>query len=120
MRAGLLRHRVTVQARKAGYDGAGQPTDEWVDVTPAWARVEPLRGGQLFSAREAGMEATHRVTLRWTPKLRVDGRWQVDRIVHGGRHLYPEAPPMEDEEGRERVEVLVTERTDPTEEEPES
>jgi SPP1 family predicted phage head-tail adaptor len=112
VQAGRLRHRVEVQTREQTFDGAGQPVDSWTTVGTAHASVEPLRGRELFRAREAGQEATHRVRMRWSPTLRVNGKWQVGRIVHAGRVMTPEGPPMDLDERGKVVEVLVTERTD--------
>lgn len=113
--AGSLRHRVMVEERSATpkYDGAGQPVENWEPVASAWARVEPLRGRELFRAREAGHEATHRVRMRWQGSFRDgDCKWRIGRIIHDGRTLYPEGPPMDLMEHGRAVEILATERTD--------
>lgn len=52
MRAGLLRHMVTLQERVTTDDGAGGVTEEWVDADFLPARVVPLAGTELFSAQQ--------------------------------------------------------------------
>ena len=114
VRAGLFRHKVTVQERARTFDGAGQPSDTWTTIVTPWASVEPLRGRELMQAREAGIEATHKVRMRWHDAFRADGhgRWRIGRILHRGRVLTPEGPPLDISERRQTVELWATERAD--------
>lgn len=43
MRAGRLRHRVTIQQVTRTRDGFGQPVESWSAFATVWAAVEPLR-----------------------------------------------------------------------------
>jgi SPP1 family predicted phage head-tail adaptor len=75
MRAGRLRHRVTIQQRAGTQDSYGQEDDDWNDVDTVWAAVEPLRGREFLEARREGAEVTTRIVTRYrsgiTPAMRV-------------------------------------------------
>jgi SPP1 family predicted phage head-tail adaptor len=75
VRAGELRHRITLQARPATKDGLGQESDAFADVATVWAKVEPLAGRELLTAQQVLATVTHKVTLRYrdgvTAKMRV-------------------------------------------------
>lgn len=80
MRAGDLRHLVTLEEQVQGTDPYGNPTTVWEDRGQVWAAVEPLRGRQLFEAQTAFGEIVTKVRIRYrsgiTPSWRVlwDGR----------------------------------------------
>ena len=44
MQAGLLRHRVKLQALSVGQDETGQPLQTWVDVATVWADIRYPNG----------------------------------------------------------------------------
>ncbi|GAE27024.1 head-tail adaptor [Halalkalibacter wakoensis JCM 9140] len=46
-------------------DGAGQPSDNWQEVTTLWAAIEPLRGRDYESARQMVAEVTTRIRIRY-------------------------------------------------------
>jgi len=69
MRAGQLRHRITVQSRSDGADELNQPLTTWVDVVTLWAEVEQLSGRELMAASAERAENIARVTVRWRPDL---------------------------------------------------
>lgn len=100
MRAGLLRHRVTIQARSVVRDAAGGEAETWVDQPPpVWARVRPLNGRELLSANQIQAETTHEVTMRYRP-----GLTSAHRLLFGTRILHIAAPPANvDERGIELV-----------------
>lgn len=78
MRAGPLRHRVTIQAPlSASQSATGREVPTWGDVYTCWASIAPLTGREYFVAQQTQMELTHEVTLRFTtaislrPKMRL-------------------------------------------------
>ncbi|MGJ3501613.1 putative phage head-tail adaptor (plasmid) [Piscirickettsia salmonis] len=81
MRAGLLRHRITLQNNLIGTNEYGEALDYWQDIATLWARVSPRIGRELFSAQQFYHEITQTVTLRYradvSPNLRIyfDGRY---------------------------------------------
>lgn len=67
MRAGRLRHRVTVQAPSSKFGAFGQPSrpEEYGDVATVWADVQPMGARELEVANAAEVSATHKVALRY-------------------------------------------------------
>lgn len=106
MRAGKLRHLVrAIQKIETGRDDHGQviPADQ--DVVTFWADVQPLRGAELFEARQVMPETSHLVTCRSQPKLAARMRIEFE-----GRDLELMEPPRDiDERGIEQ-EFLCKER----------
>lgn len=80
MRAGLLRHRVTIQTRSESFDDFGELDFSWSNSATVWASIEPLGGSELISARQAGSVVTHKITARHK-----SGVVPKDRITHAGR-----------------------------------
>lgn len=97
MRAGQLRHKVTIQQASQSLDSSRQPVNAWVKVAEVWCAVEPLSGRELMNAQQQQPDVTHRVRLRHrddvTPKM---------RVLHGSRELYIESILNIDERDREQ------------------
>lgn len=89
MRAGTLRHRVTLQRCElvVGDYGAPLRRKPWKDVATVWASVEAVSGRDFFAARQEQSEVTHKVTIRY----RDDVTGQM-RILHGGKIFTIVAP----------------------------
>ncbi len=66
MRAGRLRHRVTIQSPVNAQDQYGAKTPyAWVDLDTVWASVEPLRGREYIDAEGEGAEVTTKIVIRY-------------------------------------------------------
>ena len=81
MRAGRLRHRVTIQRGTPGQDAYGAEVLTWSDVATVWAEVHtPFTGNEQTQMDERIAMMTHQVTIRHrndvTAKMRLlwDGR----------------------------------------------
>lgn len=83
MQAGKLRHRVAIQALSEQRDDHGGTVETWHTTRYVSARVEPLRGVEIFRAQQVDARITHRITLRYQP-----GITSAMRIVHDGRALH--------------------------------
>ena len=70
MKAGDLRHRITLQRRSV----AGG-LDTWADVATVWAAIEPLAGNQYYQNLVATTEVTGRIRIRYRPDVRPE--WRV-------------------------------------------
>ena len=71
MRAGTLKHRITIQVKTEAPDGMGGvvvtwPEKDWVEV---WAGVIPLRGEELVEAMKLEGKVTHRIEMRYRRQL---------------------------------------------------
>lgn len=75
MRAGWLRHRVTIQEVTETQNAVGEPVETWADVATVWGSVEPLRGREFEAAGQAQARTDTRVRIRYfsgvAPKMRV-------------------------------------------------
>lgn len=86
MRAGWLRHRVTIQTKSESRDSYGEPDYTWSDLATVYAGVEPLRGEERMMARAETQELTHRIRIRYysdsvTPEARVKWGSRIFDIV---------------------------------------
>jgi SPP1 family predicted phage head-tail adaptor len=87
IRAGLLRHRVTIQADQGTTrNSVGEHIEDWQTWGEAWASIEPLSGKEIDDARQVAARATTRVTIRYR-----DGVHAGMRLVHDGEVLHVEA-----------------------------
>ncbi len=66
MRAGRLRHRVTIQEPTEGSaDSYGETEASWADVATVPAEVQTLSGREAYQANQVHPEATVQVTMRY-------------------------------------------------------
>ena len=88
VRAGVLRHRVTIQTPATDQDTWGQPIEGWSDVvTNLPAEVRDIRGREFWQQQQApGGDVNTRVRIRY----RTDLERQM-RVLHLGRALEIEA-----------------------------
>lgn len=81
MRAGWLRHRLTLEENNPVEDAAGEETDNWTTFATVWGSVEPLRGREFFEARAETQTVDHRIRIRYldgvTPQMRVMFRGRI-------------------------------------------
>lgn len=98
MRAGKLRHRVTVESLTATDDAYGAPVETWVANSTRWAEVRPLQGRERWAVQQVNAEVTHEVRMRYFPGLQA-----TMRIKHKGRVLTILAPINTDERNKELV-----------------
>lgn len=87
MRAGKLRHRITIQSRHTARGTMGGESAQWVDVAQCLpAAIEPLNGRELLTAQQVQSEITVRIRLRYRPgieaKMRVLYRGEVYSIQY--------------------------------------
>lgn len=71
MRAGDLRHQISLQALTDGLEAplpSGAPDQYWDDIatlTNIRASIEPLSGRELYAAQQFNSEVTHSVHIRY-------------------------------------------------------
>lgn len=84
MRAGRLRHRVTIQKPTEGdADSYGDTVASWSDVATAVpAEVTTLSGREAYQANQVHPEATVQVKMRYRSDVTT-----AMRLVHDGRTL---------------------------------
>ena len=106
MRAGRLRHKVSIQSATEARDAHGGVTRSWSESASVWASIEPLSGRELSEARQIAAETTHRIRLRYLSSLAPD-----QRIVHDSRTFEIVSIANVEERNREMV-VLAKERVE--------
>jgi SPP1 family predicted phage head-tail adaptor len=100
MRAGKLRHRITIEAPTASQDEYGEPIPTWAPLFTVWAAREDLAGREYFAAAQIQSEVTTKFRIRHR-----DGITAKMRVNDGGR-LYDIAA-VQDPEGRGRELILL-------------
>lgn len=78
MAAGMLNSRVSIQARAAGQDAIGQPSETWATLATVWANIRHPSGSEAIraDAQASIVRASIRVRLRTDVTARM-------RVVHG-------------------------------------
>lgn len=75
VRAGDLRHRVTIQQLVTTYNEYNEPVATWSDIATVWAFVEPLSGREYFAAEQIQARVNTRIVIRYragiVPAMRV-------------------------------------------------
>ena len=65
MRAGRLRHRVTIQHKVTTKDEYGSTITTWEDLATVWADVLPVKGRELIAAETAAAVTTVKFVIRY-------------------------------------------------------
>lgn len=106
MRAGRLRHRVTLQKPASGRLPSGQPANGWVDVTSVRAEVADVSGREMIDGGAEISSTTTRIWMRRYPSIPVSAGW---RAVHlpptGNGEIYDIKSAISAENGT-RLELL--------------
>jgi SPP1 family predicted phage head-tail adaptor len=108
MRAGKLRHRLTIQEYSKADDSFGEPIKTWANISSVptvWGSIEPISGNEFFTARQIASETTHRITIRYKEGL--DNKM---RFKFGSRYFYILSVLDKDEKGVE-MEIMCREDT---------
>jgi SPP1 family predicted phage head-tail adaptor len=81
MRAGSLRHKITIQSATLAADtmSAGA-TESWSTYATTWAEIKPLKGMEAVEHKKLGQETMHRIWIRYQ-----SGITTSMRIVFGSR-----------------------------------
>lgn len=106
MRAGKLRHRVTIQQRSAASPtnhASGEKDASWGTYLTVWASVEPLTGRELFAAQQVNSEVNVRIRMRYR-----EGITHRMRVSFQGR-IYDIVAVIDREERHVELELLCTE-----------
>ena len=107
MKAGELRHRVSLQSPTYARDSGGQNLiSGWTTEATYWARVESFSGREYEDDAQVVSETQLRVTLRWPLGQTLGSDW---RLLFGSRVLHIDSVTNLDE--RNRTAVLVCRET---------
>lgn len=105
MRAGRIRHRVTIQQRGTPSQNThGEDTTPWVDQVTVYAEIKPLSGREFFTAQTTDSEVSTQITMRYR-----SGITTAKRIIRESRVWDIEAVIDVDERRRE-LQLMCVER----------
>ncbi len=79
MRAGDLRHQITIQRFSQTQDEMGGIVEDWADLFTIRASIQPLSSKEMFNSQTLITETTHRVFMRYQDVK------PNDRLLFNGR-----------------------------------
>lgn len=85
MRAGDLRHRITLQKRDAGVDSLSNPLLTWSNFATVWADIAPMSGREMLAAAAVHVSVSHIVTIRYQSQFSDVRAMAAMRIMYGTR-----------------------------------
>lgn len=100
MKAGKLRHKITLQHNRPQQNPLGEPLPDWVDYADNLsAEVVPLNGKEFYGAQQINTELTTKIRIRWCPNVKAG-----DRVIFKERLFLIATPPINvDEKNHELV-----------------
>lgn len=105
MRAGKLRHRITIQKTGMTQDPVtGEMVTGWTEFAKAWASVEPLSVKEFIASEAGQSEVTARITLRHRAGLD-----STMRILHRGKVYNIQGVLADPKSGLEYITLPVSE-----------
>ena len=104
MKAGILRHRITLQSLTTTQDPVtGETTPTWTDfAADVPAEVVPLSGREFLSAAATQAEVSARMTIRYQP-----GVLPTMRVLFDGA-IYNIAAVLPDPTARRHITLMVS------------
>ncbi len=85
MRAGSLRHRITIQQATTTQDAYGEPVPTWATYATRWAAIVPVSGSEADVDGMETAEVRHKFRIRHTsgvrPKMRISYDSRVFEIL---------------------------------------
>jgi SPP1 family predicted phage head-tail adaptor len=97
MRAGKLRHVVTIKSKTVTQDTYNQEIITWSDVATLRAAIETPTGDEYLDVESLGASISHKVTIRHYPSL------APTMIVAWGARTFEIAAVLDDNQNRETV-----------------
>lgn len=104
MRAGRLRHRITMQ-RATPVTTDGSTVTTWVDIGAVWGAVEPIRGREALIGGGILAEMDTRIVLRYNSLSAT--LLARDRVVHDGVAYNLVGNPVEKDTAHRELEFLA-------------
>lgn len=91
MKAGPLRHRITIQQKQTPVtqNDYGEEVITWSEVDTVWAAVEPLSGREFLEAQRAGAEVTTRIRIRHRDGILPEMRVVWDSHIYDIENVIP-------------------------------
>lgn len=103
MRAGRLRHWLTVERATETKNDTGEVVRGWATAEERWGAITPLTGQERSAAQQVTPNVSHRIRLRYGSTVTAK-----DRITHAGRTFNINAVMNSGEQNRQ-LELLCVE-----------
>ena len=100
IRAGRLRHRLTLQYKVETRTASGDVAWTWTTDSTVWGAIEPFSGKEYLAASQTQNENNVRIVMRYNSEI--DATW---RIVNDGKAY--SILDMFNEDERDRMTVLT-------------
>lgn len=107
--SGKYKHIVTFQERVNNQNAYGEIVDadeNWIDYFKTRVAILPISGKEVMSAEFVNSEITHRIHMRYVPKLDIDSHM---RIKFGDRIFKITSPPINFQERGIECQILCKE-----------
>ena len=94
MKAGMLRHRVTLQDRVATTDDIGQPSTSWLTTATVWADVRyqsglsAIKSGADVSITKASIRMRHRAVNAGQRIVYGNEVFEIEAVLPDGKREY--------------------------------
>ena len=103
MRAGTLRHRITIQEQTDTADGMGGFSTTWTDLFDMRAAIWPLSAKESLDAMKLELVVTHKIRIRYR-----SGITAKNRIKFGSR-IFNIISLINPDERNRILDILATE-----------
>ena len=80
LKAGTLRHEVTIQQKSVTRDAYGAEVITWTVLENVWASIEPISGREYFMSQQTQSVVDTKITIRY-----LSGIHPYDRVLYGTR-----------------------------------
>lgn len=87
MRAGELRHQITIQMATTGRDSVGERTLTWTSGRNTWAAIWPVKGSEYFASQQLQANVTHKIRIRYQTLANSTAIGSNHRIKFGSRYF---------------------------------
>lgn len=104
MNPGLLNKRISISGKSKTKSSYGGYVEDWVEIAMVWANIKPLRGRELFQAKQVQAEIETKITIRYRTGIKSDMR-----VTYGDRTFQIVAPPINVDEKNQYLEILCKE-----------
>lgn len=108
MRAGRMRHRISIMRPRIEADGEGAPDEHWQEHCRCWAAMEPLNGREYFESGADQAEVDVRFRLRWRDDISPDMEVRLS-----GRKFRIVSPPIDVMGRQKEMQLMCSEIFEP-------
>jgi len=87
MRAGRLRHRLSLQQQTETQDSFGAAIIAWTTTKTVWGGVEVLSGSENFTADQVQSQLQIRIVIRYASEWAdINSTWRVEDVNSGRKY----------------------------------